>query len=178
MCVCERERERARERGRESDEGGKGGGANPVRQHEAWLRASDFECRVEVGTHRHPCGDTALAICEHRPETEEPRRHRLFTEALRIVDSGGVGKRNKFLLLRFFKKSGKSFLKKRKVKKKSGIPPKSGRLTSLEYTSKQQTKHLSIHPNITKQTIDQTSEYTSKQQTKHLSIHPNNRPHI
>ena len=32
---------------------------------------------------------------------------------------------------RFFKKSGKQFLKKRKVKKKSGIPPKSGRLTSL-----------------------------------------------
>ena len=31
----------------------------------------------------------------------------------------------------FFKKSGKSFLKKWKVKKKSGIPPKSGRLTSL-----------------------------------------------
>ena len=40
---------------------------------------------------------------------------------------------------RFFKKSGKQFLKKRKVKKKSGIPPKSGRLTSLRemytYTS-------------------------------------------
>ena len=31
----------------------------------------------------------------------------------------------------FFKKSGKQFLKTRKVKKKSGIPPKSGRLTSL-----------------------------------------------
>ena len=124
MCVCEREREREREREGErvmrvEREGARTLYANTKHgQHEAWLRASDFECRVEVGTHRHPCGDTALAICEHRPETEEPRRHRLFTEALRIVDSGGVGKRNKFLLLRFFKKSGKSFLKKRKVKKK------------------------------------------------------------
>ena len=61
---------------------------------------------------------------EHRPETEEahtgkPRRHQLFTEALRTEYSGGIGKRKKKIFFRFFKKSGKSFLKKRKVKKKA-----------------------------------------------------------
>ena len=64
--------------------------------------------------------------------TGKLRRDWLFTKALRTIDSGGVSKRTKKIFLGFFKKSWKSILKKRKVKKKSGIPPKSGRLTSLE----------------------------------------------
>ena len=58
------------------------------------------ECEWRHGTP----GDTArrwrYGTFEHRPEMEEThtskaRRHRLFTEALRKVDRGGVGKRKK-----------------------------------------------------------------------------------
>ena len=76
---------------------------------------------------------------ELRPETETEEAHvpanqdvtdclpKLFGQSIVAVSVNEKKKKK----LRFFKKSGKSFLKKRKVKKKSGIPPKSGRLTSL-----------------------------------------------
>ena len=53
---------------------------------------------------------------EHRPETEEahsgkPRRHRLFTEALRTEYSGGIGKRKKIFFFDFSKKAENHFKK-------------------------------------------------------------------
>ena len=48
-----------------------------------------------------------------------------------------------------FQKSGKSFLKKRKVKKKSGIPPKSGRLTSLIRTEEDSIHQLDRAAQVT-----------------------------
>ena len=81
--------------------------AHAVRQHAALLQVSDFECRVEKRRLRTSTGNGRSAC------TGKPRRHWLFTEALRTIDSGGVSKRTKKNCLRFFKKSGKSILKKR-----------------------------------------------------------------
>ena len=115
VCVCERERERDRESKvmRVEREGRK-----PCSNTQRACKCQISSAEWRYGTFEHP------------PETEEahtgkPKRHRLFTEVLRTVNSGGVGKRN-FFLFSIFKK-------KRKVKKKkSRIPPKSGRLTSLD----------------------------------------------
>ena len=96
VCVCERERERERE---ESDEGGKGGSANAVRQHAAPTAAAEWR------------NSTRAVIRHFRPSTGNGR---CGYWVLRI---GGVGQPEKKFFVRFFKKSGKSFLKKRKVKK-------------------------------------------------------------
>ena len=62
---------------------------------------------------------------EHRPETEEahtgkPRRHRLFTEALRTVYSGGIGKRKTFFFFfLIFQKKRKIIFKKAESKNKT-----------------------------------------------------------
>ena len=57
----------------------------------------------------------------------------VYRSSSNFPNSGGVGDNAFFFffLRLFFQKSGKSFEKKRKARKKSGIPPKSGRLTSL-----------------------------------------------
>ena len=57
--------------------------AHTIRQHAAWLRASRFQTLS---------GDTTLSNLDWKPETEtgKPRRHWLFTEAIRTLDSGGV----------------------------------------------------------------------------------------
>ena len=93
--------------------------AHAICQHAAWLRASRF---------RPLSGEMALSNSDRKLETEEgttgkPRHHRLFTEAIQTLDSGGVGN----------EKKRKMILKKAESKKnKSGILPKSGRLTSLK----------------------------------------------
>ena len=86
--------------------------AHAVCLHETLLQVSDFEYRAEI-----------RGTIEHRPETEEahtgkPRRHRLFTEALRKVDSGGVGKRKKFFSA-IFQKKRKIIFQKAESKKKT-----------------------------------------------------------
>ena len=61
------------------------------------------EWRVEIRHFRTSTGNGRSAY-------RKPRRHRLFTKALRTVDSGSVGKRKKNWGGeggRFFKKSGK-----------------------------------------------------------------------
>ena len=70
---------------------------------------------------RVPSGDTApewrYDTFEHRPETEDahtgkPKRHRLFTEVLRTVSSGGVSKRKKNFLFAIFQKKRKIIFEK------------------------------------------------------------------
>ena len=85
----------------------------------AWLRVSDFESRVEL-----QCFRTLTQNCKKRAPA--------YRSSLNSPDSVGIGHRLLFFFCRrLTKKSGKWFLKKRKAKNKSGIPPKSGRLTSL-----------------------------------------------
>ena len=128
---------------------------------------------------QHGCGRQILSAewrygaFELRSETEEahtgkPRRHWLFTEALRTIDSGGVGTRKKKILFAIFKKKWKIIFKKAESEKKSGIPPKSGRLTSLKqacWTGSVQ--HINRHVNWVNQkkkgnyTLVPTSEGTT-----------------
>ena len=88
-------------------------------------------------THQISSAEWRNGAFEFRPETEEahtgkPRRYQLFTEALQTVNSGGGGKtKKKNFWGDFSKKAENHFQKSGKYKKKSGIPPKSRRLTSL-----------------------------------------------
>ena len=91
---------------------------------------------------RVPSGDTALSNFDQKPKKRAPA----YRSSVNSPDGGKPFEVSRqwwcwrlffffffffFFVGDFFKKSRKLFSKKRKVKKKSGIPLKSGRLTSL-----------------------------------------------
>ena len=92
-----------------------------VRQHAAWQQLSDFQSRISELS-----GNTALSNFD-RKRKRKKRMYRQTKTSLTVyrsswtIDSGGVSKRKNFIIFfhDFQKKSGKSYLKKWKVKKKA-----------------------------------------------------------